>query len=106
DGKFPFQHSFPSSFHDKGSGGGEDLLLKGSLGKGMNSSSSMGGSRILPCFQSSLACSILSLREETKFHQINLSPNGSPPRIIRSEASLAIIMGSTPGSNTSICPAE
>ena len=68
---------------DKGSGlGAAPAGRELSSGNGMNSSLSVGGRRILPCFQSSLACSILSLRDETKFHQINRSPNGSPPIII------------------------
>src|SRR5690606_6344108 len=56
---------------DSGSGfgaepAGRDLLS----GKGINSLSSVGGRINRPCFQSSLACSMRSRREETKFHQI------------------------------------
>jgi hypothetical protein len=70
----------------------------------MNSRLSVGGSRILPSFQSAFAWSILSLLEDTKFHQINLSPSGSPPNNISVLASLASMMGSAPVLNTSICP--
>src|SRR5215213_9681240 len=45
-----------------------------SSGNGINSLLSLGGRIILPCFQSSFACSMRSLREETKFHQIKRSP--------------------------------
>lgn len=41
-----------------------------SSGSGMNSSASRSGSLIRPAFQSAFACSMRSLRDETKFHQI------------------------------------
>src|SRR6185369_6737126 len=91
--------------HESGSGfgalpAGFDL----SSGSGINSLLSFGGSTILPCFQSSFACSIRSLLDETKFHHMNLSPNGSPPNNINVVSSFATIVGSTPLLNTSICP--
>src|SRR6187549_1606149 len=91
--------------YESGSGFGElpagfDL----SSGSGINSLLSLGGKIILPCFQSSFACSIRSLREETKFHQIKRSPKGSPPKSIRVVFSLAMIAGSSPLLKTSIFP--
>src|SRR6266478_5497091 len=51
-------------------------------GSGMNSVS-LGTCAKRPLFQSALACSILSLEEETKFHQIWRGPSSaSPPRNI------------------------
>src|SRR5437762_12969500 len=91
--------------HDSTSGaGGAAVGLDLSSGKGINSLLSLGGRMILPCFQSSLACSILSFLDETKFHQMNRSPNGSPPISISVDFSLAWRVGSTPSENTSICP--
>src|SRR5258705_83493 len=57
--------------YDSGSGFGglpDDFDL--SSGSGINSLLSLGGRMILPCFQSSFAWLIRSLRLETKFHQI------------------------------------
>src|ERR1700722_11854505 len=90
--------------HESGSGFGASEGLDLSSGNGINSWLSAGGSIIRPCFQSSFACSIRSLREETKFHQMNLSPNGSPPKSMRVEFSFARMIGSEPRVNTSICP--
>ena len=70
----------PKFFYESGSGFGALPAVRLSSGSGTNSLLSVGGSNMRPCFQSSLACSIRSLREETKFHQICLSPNGSPPK--------------------------
>src|SRR4051812_37189525 len=92
--------------YDKGSGlGAVPAGLDLSSGSGMNSLLSLGGRMILPCFQSSLACSMRSLREDTKFHQINRSPNGSPPSSISVVSSFAMIIGSTPLLKTSMMPA-
>src|SRR5690606_38231029 len=79
--------------YDSGSGGGDPAILYLSSGNGINSASSIGGNIIRPCFQSSLACSMRSFRDETKLHQIKRSPRGSPPRISSVEASLATISG-------------
>src|SRR5436190_17225208 len=92
--------------HESGSGFGTlPAGLDLSSGKGIYSLLSFGGTIMRPCFQSSFACSIRSLRDETKFHQINRSPSGSPPSIISVVFSLACIAGSTPWLKTSICPA-
>src|SRR5690606_7874768 len=60
--------------YDSGSGGGDPAILYLSSGNGINSASSFGGNIIRPCFQSSLACSMRSFRDETKFHQIKRLP--------------------------------
>src|SRR5690606_36621776 len=89
--------------YDKISGGGpagRDL----SSGRGIKISMSFGGRTILPCFQSSFACSMRSLLLDTKFHQIYRSPNGSPPSNIRVVLSLALMRGSLPGVNTNSWP--
>ena len=58
--------------YESGSGfGGPPAGRDLSSGNGINSLLSVGGNIMRPCFQSSLACSIRSLRDETKFHQIN-----------------------------------
>ena len=45
-----------------------------------------------PSFQSALACSMRSLREETKFHQMKRCPSSlSPPIITKCTAALALI---------------
>lgn len=91
--------------YDNGSGRGpEPAGFDLSSGRGTNVSLSFGGKIILPCFQSSFACSILSLREDTKFHQINLSPNGSPPNNISVLFFFALSNGSSFLENTIICP--
>jgi hypothetical protein len=76
-----------------------------SSGNGINSLLSLGGKMILPCFQSSFACSMRSFLEDTKFHQINRSPNGSPPNNIIVVCSFASKVGSACLLNTNICPA-
>src|SRR5690606_36128269 len=87
-----YKGSLSSFFYDNAGGsGGVPTGLELSSGKGINSWLSVGGKRILPAFQSSFACSIRSIRDETKFHQINRSPKGSPPRNIKVEDSFAII---------------
>ena len=93
-----------TSLHDSGSGFGGSEGLDLSSGKGINSLLSDGGNIIRPSFQSSLACSMRSLREETKFHQMKRSPNGSPPNSIRVVFSFARTTGSAPGVNISIWP--
>src|SRR5882672_7166676 len=94
-----------NSNHDSGSGfGGLPVAFDLSSGNGMNSLLSFGGNRILPCFQSSLACSIRSFLDETKFHQMKRSPKGSPPKSINVVFSLASIRGFAPVVKTSICP--
>ena len=66
------------SSYESGSGGGAlEAGLELSSGSGINSLLSLGGNSILPVFQSAFACSIRSFREETKFHQINRSPNAA-----------------------------
>src|SRR5258708_37407063 len=64
-------------------------------GSGMNSVS-LGTCAKRPLFQSALACSIRSLEEETKFHQIWRGPSSaSPPRnIIRTGFALFTVMRS------------
>src|SRR5215470_4986268 len=53
-------------------------------GSGMNSISSPGTLPKWPAAHSALACSMRSLREETKFHQICRGPSmAAPPRIIK-----------------------
>ena len=47
----------------------QPLLVKGTCGRGMNSSSSPGTLGKRPAVQSSRACLIRSREEETKFHQ-------------------------------------
>src|SRR5690606_34183795 len=93
-------------YQESGSGAGaapEGLDL--SLGRGINSLSSLGGRINLPCFQSSLACSIRSFLDDTKFHQIKRSPKGSPPNNINVVSfSFATIHGSIPLVKTSIFP--
>src|ERR1700712_3869892 len=79
---------------------GRDL----SSGNGMNSLLSFGGSTIRPFFQSALACSIRSFRDDTKFHQIKRSPSDSPPSSITVDFSVAVITASAPAAKTSICP--
>ena len=67
---------FPERENSQESGSGFGGLPAGldlSSGNGINSLLSFGGSIMRPCFQSSFACSIRSLRDETKFHHINLS---------------------------------
>jgi len=92
-----------SGFYESAGGGGPvPAGFELSVGKGINSWLSVGGRMILPSFQSDLACSILSLLEETKFHQINLSPSGSPPNIMIVDFSFASITGSAVRLNTSI----
>src|SRR5689334_7690865 len=90
-------------FYESGSGlGAPPAGLDLSSGYGTNSLLSLGGNIMRPCFQSSLACSIRSLRDDTKFHQINRSPNGSPPSNINVVFSFAMINGSELLVNTSI----
>src|SRR6476619_4818001 len=92
--------------HESGSGfGGLPAGFDLSSGSGINSLLSFGGSMILPCFQSSFACSMRSLRLETKFHQMKRSPRGSPPNSMSVVFSLASISGSALVVKTSICPA-
>src|SRR6185436_20478024 len=53
-------------------------------GSGMNSISSPGTFSKWPAFQSALACSMRSLRDETKFHQMWRGPSiGAPPRMTK-----------------------
>src|SRR5260221_4643146 len=94
----------PMASYESAPGAGPPAGLDLSSGNGMNSLLSLGGRIIRPCFQSSLACSMRSLREETKFHQINRSPNGSPPNNMITEFSFAEMPGSVPLVKTSICP--
>src|SRR5690554_3729079 len=84
------------------SGGSEGLDR--SSGRGMYSSLSVGGNSMRPAFQSALACSIRSLRDETKFHQMYLSPRGSPPSSNRVAALLATITGLRFLANTGMWP--
>ena len=59
-----------------------------------------------PAFQSALASSMRSLRDDTKFHQMKRGPTGSPPSSITVETSSATIAGSASLVKTSIWPAE
>src|SRR5690554_4817854 len=65
--------------YDSGCGAGPSLLagFDPFSGSGTNSSLSLGGKIIFPVSQSCFACSIRSLLEDTKFHQIKRSPKGS-----------------------------
>src|SRR5215471_2804857 len=70
-------------------------------GSGMNSISSPGTLPKWPAAHSALACSIRSLREETKFHQMCRGPSmGAPPRIIRCASVTAWRVIASPGRNT------
>ena len=60
-------------------------------GKGMNSLSSPGTLSKRPSFQSALACSMRSLREETKFHQMWRGPSIAAPPSSVSRASLTAV---------------
>src|SRR5215217_3145605 len=91
--------------YESTSGGGMPAGFERSSGKGINSRLSVGGNRIRPSFQSAFACSMRSFLDDTKFHQMNRSPSGSPPSSNSVAASLATITGSTPLVKTSICPA-
>ena len=64
-----------ASLKDIGSGAGG-----GCSGSGMNSSLSEGGSANRPAAQSALACSMRSIRELTKFHQMWRSAQGAHRR--------------------------
>src|SRR5579863_317033 len=75
-------------------------------GKGMNSALSASGSFILPCIQSSLACSRRSLREETKFQSMKRSPIGSPPSTMTIAGSRATTDTLLVAERTAICPAR
>src|SRR3546814_8650425 len=70
----------------------------------MNSVLSCMGSAMRPARQSALACSMRSLREETKFHQIWRAPRGSPPKSIRREASRAVMQGVPSAEKIAIWP--
>ena len=77
-----------------------------SAGSGMNSSWSCGGSVKRPACQSALACSMRSLDEETKFHQMCRSPIGSPPSSMIVAGSTPVNSTGWPGVKTSIWPAR
>ena len=79
-------------------------------GSGMNSLSSPGTVSKRPAFQSALACSMRSLREETKFHQMWRGPSIAAPPTSTTRASLAAVtvmaspgrkISSRPGANLS-----
>src|SRR5690606_6503153 len=95
--------SFVAQLNGSG-GGGPPAGLVLSAGRGMNSLLSVGGKMIRPSFQSAFACSILTFLEETKFHQINRSPTGSPPSIMSVVLSVARMIGSVPYVKASLCP--
>src|SRR6266480_7559619 len=66
-------------------------------GSGMNSCS-LGTCAKRPAFQSALACSMRSLLEETKFHQMWRGPSSaSPPRNIIRAGVVAFTVMRSPG---------
>src|SRR4029077_2931626 len=70
---------------------------KAHSGSGMNSCS-LGTCAKRPLFQSALACSIRSLLEETKFHQMWRGPSSaSPPRNIIRVGWIAVAVMRSPG---------
>src|SRR4029077_4640773 len=75
-------------------------------GSGINSLSSPGTVSKRASFQSALACSMRSLRDETKFHQMWRGPSMLAPPSSTTRASFTAVseMGS-PGRNTSRRPA-
>ena len=76
-------------------------------GSGMNSLSSPGTVSKRPAFQSALACSMRSLREETKFHQMCRGPSIAAPPTSTTRASLAAVtVMASPGRKISSRPGE
>ena len=66
-------------------------------GSGMNSISSPGTLPKWPAFHSALACSMRSLREETKFHQMWRGPSiGAPPRMTKCASVAALTVTGRP----------
>ena len=73
-------------------------------GSGVNSASPGTGSK-RPDFQSALAASMRSRREETKFHQMWRGPSiAAPPRIASRVGVAAVTVMRSPGRNTSSRP--
>ena len=74
-------------------------------GNGMNSISSPGTLSKWPAFQSALACSMRSLRDDTKFHQMWRGPSiGAPPTMTKWVLLTAVMVTASPGLNTSSRP--
>ena len=72
-------------------------------GRGMNSVSP-GTVSNLAIFQSALACSMRSLLEDTKFHQMCRGPSiGSPPSAINRASVFALMVMRSPGRKTRSC---
>src|SRR5207237_10738380 len=75
-------------------------------GSGMNSVSSPGTLSKRRSFQSALACSMRSRREETKFHQMKRGPSIAAPPTSTTRAVVAAVTAiESPGRNTSNWPA-
>src|ERR1700722_3430965 len=80
--------------------GGSNEVGRIHSGSGMNSCS-LGTGAKRPAFQSALACSIRSLLEETKFHQIWRGPSSaSPPRNIIRVGLVVFTVMRSPGRKT------
>ena len=80
-------------------------LTPGVSGNGMNSISSPGTLPKWPAFHSAFACSMRSLRDDTKFHQMWRGPSiGAPPQITRCASVTAFTVNLSPGLNTRSCP--
>src|SRR5262252_4713079 len=76
-------------------------------GSGMNSTSSPGTRSKRAAFQSFLACSMRSLREETKFHQMWRGPSiVAPPSSTKCASPTAVTVTRSPGRKISRRPAE
>ena len=71
----------------------------------MNSISSPGTLPKWPAVHSALACSMRSLRDETKFHQMWRGPSiGAPPTMTKCVSVAAVMVTLSPGLNTSSRP--
>src|SRR5690606_42089809 len=85
-----------------------DIGLAGaprSGGNGTNSSEARSGSFMRPARQSALACSMRSLRDDTKFQSMKRGPTGSPPMATSTDGARAVSIAGLPDAKMPMRPA-